>query len=161
MRENLAYGIIVLGSVVFLGWVIPANSPPYPGYGVSTSLLPNIAVGAILVLSLLALVKNLMAYRLTRIAGRQNGGSGKAIRSTTIPAADRVHLWHLTRFMALSVLLMPAMQLVGFIPAGLVFMLVLQYMCGQRKPLTMGLVSIVSIGVLYLAMRFGLGVPMP
>ena len=45
------------------------------------------------------------------------------------------------------VLLMPAMKWVGFIPAGLVFMLLIQYLCGQRKPVPAVLVA-VGIGLL-------------
>ena len=52
-RENIISGGIALGSVVFLLWIIPAYSPPYPGYGVSASLLPNVTVGIILALSVI------------------------------------------------------------------------------------------------------------
>lgn len=154
-RDNLIYGGIVLGSVVFLWWIIPAYSPPYPGYGVSASLLPNVTVGIILVLSVLALVRNTLSYLLVKSKKAEES------QSVTPSQADRVHLWHLARFMIPCVLLMPAMKWAGFIPAGLVFMLVIQYLCGQRKPVPAVLVAVGLVGVLYTAMRYGLGVPMP
>lgn len=152
-RENLVYGGIALGSVVFLLWVIPAYSPPYPGYGVSASLLPNLTIGTILALSVLALVRNLLAYSVER-------SKGSAVTEKT-RTEDKVHLWHLTRFMIPCALLMPAVKWVGFIPAGVVFMLAIQYLCGQRRPVTLVLVAACTVGVLYVAMRYGLSVPMP
>jgi hypothetical protein len=154
-RDNLIYGCIVLVSAVFLLWTIPAYMPPYPGYGVSASLLPNVSVGIILVLSMLALVRNILAQLLVKHKKPVDS------RSANTPQVDRVHLWHLARFMVPCVLLMPAMKWMGFIPAGLVFMLVIQYFCGQRKPLTAVIVAVGMVGILYAAMRYGLGVPMP
>lgn len=151
-RDNLIYSCIAVGSVVFLLWIIPAYTPPYPGYGVSASLLPNVVVGTILMLSVLALVRNLLA----KPTNPEKSRSGD-----TSPVDNRVHLWHLARFMLPCVLLLPAMEWVGFIPAGLVFVLVLQYLCGQRKPVPAVLVAVGLVGIFYVAMRYGLGVPMP
>lgn len=157
-RENLVYGGVALGSLVFLIWIIPTFTPPYPGYGVSSALLPNVAFGIILALSVLSLVRDLLAYRAEKSeepATPEQGQSGD------ISHEDRVHLWHLARFMIPCVLLMPAMQLVGFIPGGLLFMLLIQYLCGQRKPVTLVLVAVLTVGLMYVAMRYGLGIPMP
>ena len=154
-RDNLIFGFIALGSGAFLLWIIPAYSPPYPGYGVSASLLPNVTVGIMLVLSVLALVRNTLSYLLVKPRKPEESPSG----NTSI--VDKVQLWHLARFLIPCVLLMPAMQWLGFIPAGLVFMLVIQYFCGQRKPVPAVLVAVGMVGFLYAAMRYGLGVPMP
>jgi uncharacterized membrane protein (UPF0136 family) len=56
---------------------------------------------------------------------------------------------------------MPAMKLAGFIPAGLAFMLLIQYLCGQRKPVPAVLTAVGTVSALYAVMRYGLGVPMP
>lgn len=154
-RDNLIYGCIAFGGAAFLLWIIPAYSPPYPGYGVSASLLPNVTVGIILALSVLALIRNFLSYVLVK-PGKPEGS-----RAAVAGLADRVHLWHLARFMIPCALLMPAMKWVGFIPAGLVFMLVIQYFCGQRKPVSAVLVAVGLVGILFAAMRYGLGVPMP
>ncbi len=154
-RDNLISGGIALGCLVFLWWIIPAYSPPYPGYGISAALIPNVTVGIILLLSLLSLGRNLWSLARTKPTNQQEE------QSDEIAQESRVQLWHLARFLIPSVLLMPAMQLVGFIPAGVLFMLLIQYFCGQRKPLPAVLTAVASVGILYLAMRYGLGVPMP
>ena len=63
---------------------------------------------------------------------------------------------------------MPTMKKLGFLPydlgfilPGIIFMLIMQWLCGQRKPIPLILVAIIPIGIIYVAIRFGLGVPMP
>ena len=68
---------------------------------------------------------------------------------------------HLLRFMLPCALLMPAMSRLGFIPSGVVFMLLVQWFCGQRKPVAMVLVALVPVLTVWALMRFALGVPMP
>jgi hypothetical protein len=154
-RENLVSGGVALGSLVFLIWIIPTFTPPYPGYGVSSALLPNMAFGIILALSLLSLGHNIFSHYRAKSTNSEEGQPGD------IRPEDRVHLWHLTCFMIPCVLLMPAMQWVGFIPGGLLFMLLIQYLCGQRKPVALVLVAVLTVGLMYAAMRYGLGIPMP
>jgi hypothetical protein len=154
-RDNLVNGGIALGSVVFLLWVIPSYTPPYPGYGVPPSLVPNVAVGVILALSVLALVRSIVSHLWAKPNRPEESMPGSTSR------VDRVNLRHLALFMIPCVLLLPAMKWVGFIPTGAVFMLVIQYLCGQRKPVPAVLVTVGTVGILYVAMRYGLGVPMP
>ena len=52
-RDTLAYGVVAAASAYLLIWIIPAYTPEYPGYGVPASLLPDIAAGFMLALSLL------------------------------------------------------------------------------------------------------------
>ncbi|MBU4344936.1 MAG: tripartite tricarboxylate transporter TctB family protein [Proteobacteria bacterium] len=141
--------------MVFLIWVIPTFTPPYPGYGVSSALLPNVAFGTILALSLLSLGYNIFSHFKAKSTNPEAGQSGD------IRPEDRVHLRHLACFMIPCILLMPAMKWMGFIPGGLLFMLLIQYLCGQRKPVTLVLVAVGSVGLMYAAMRYGLGIPMP
>ena len=154
-RDNLVSGGVALGSVVFLVWVIPANTPPYPGYGVSSALLPNVAFGTILALSVLSLGTNLFLRYQVKSKNPDNAPPEQ------IPMDKRVHLGLLIAFMLPCILLMPAMQHLGFIPGGLLFMLLIQYLCGQRKPVTIVLVAVITVGAMYAAMRYGLSVPMP
>jgi len=44
-----------------LTWAIPTYTPPYPGYGASPALVPNVSVGIMLVMVSLALVRIAMA----------------------------------------------------------------------------------------------------
>jgi len=156
-RDNLVAGGISLGSVFSLLWVIPTYTPPYPGYGVSSALLPNLVFGIILALSVLSLGSNIFShYRAKSSDSEKDLPIEEENRSK-----DKVHLWHLASFIIPCILLMPAMQWMGFIPAGLLFMLLIQFLCGQRKLFTMGIVAVCTVGAMYLAMRYGLGVPMP
>ena len=159
-RDNLLFGGIILFCVLCLAWVIPTYTPAYPGYGVPGSLVPNVAVSIILFLSLLALFSNLInASRAKRDQG---------VKHPNKTPVDRIHLGHLLLFMVPSFLLMPTMKKLGFLPydlgfilPGIIFMLIMQWLCGQRKPIPLILVAIIPIGIIYAAIRFGLGVPMP
>lgn len=157
-RDNLVSSIISLVCVIFLIWVIPAFTPEYPGYGLSSRLLPNVVFGAILVLSVLQLAQNLLIDLGGEI--EKSTSPGKSL-SGDIPREDRVHLWHLISFMLPCFLLMPFMRWVGFILGGFLFMMLMQYLCGQRKPVTMLTVAVCTVGLSYAAMRYGLGIPMP
>ncbi len=159
-RDNLLFSSIVLSCVVCLVWVIPNYTPAYPGYGVPGSLVPNVAVSTILFLSLLALLSNLVSSSRTR---RDNRG-----QQPDKSPVDRIHLSHLLLFMVPSFLMMPTMKKFNFLPydlgfilPGVILMLVMQWLCGQRKPVPLVLVAVIPVGVIYTAIRFGLGVPMP
>jgi hypothetical protein len=159
-RDTVIYICIVLGSVIFLLWIIPAYSPPHPGYGAHASLVPNASVGIMLVLSVLALVRNGLAYF-----------SGKAISpeeseysedgSGGFSQLGRIDWWHLVRFVIPCVLFVPAMDWVGYIPTGIAFMLVIQYLCGRREPVPAVAVALGAVFFMYVAMRYGLGVSLP
>ncbi len=159
-RDNLLFSSIVLCCVVCLVWVIPNYTPAYPGYGVPGSLVPNVAVSTILFLSLLALLSNLVSSSRTR---RDNKG-----QQPDKSPVDRIHLSHLLLFMVPSFLMMPTMKKFNFLPydlgfilPGVILMLVMQWLCGQRRPVPLVLVAVIPVGVIYTAIRFGLGVPMP
>ncbi len=160
-RDNILFSGIVLSCVFFLVWVIPNYTPAYPGYGVPGSLVPNVAVSTILVLSLLVLSANLLTSRRAKADGKKQQRDESPV--------DRIHLGHLLFFMVPSFLLMPTMKKLGgilpydlgFILPGILFMLIMQWLCGQRKPVPLLLVAIIPVGVVYTAIRFGLGVPMP
>lgn len=224
-RDMLAYGVVALAGGTLLLWIIPAYTPEYPGYGVPASLLPDIAAGFMLALSLLGLVRAILASRAERrengaapdqgpahtapgnaataseggpagsavacsdastrtatevaypVMGNEDGtagvqGADGAMRSAEaeeaekteagpLPAASLIQWLHLARFLIPCALLMPAMSWIGFIPAGVAFMAVIQYFCGQRRPLAFALVAALPVLAVYAVMRFGLGVPMP
>ncbi len=159
-RDNLLFSGIVLVCVLFLVWVIPSYTPEYPGYGVAGSLVPNVTVSTILFLSLLALLSNVLSsYRARRDNKDQDLGKNEV---------DRIHLSHLLLFMVPSFALMPVMKRLGFLPydlgfiaTGIIFMFILQWLCGQRKPVQLLLVSTIPVNIIYVAIRYGLGVPMP
>ena len=116
-------------------------------YGVPASLLPDIAAGFMLALSLLGLGRAALSWR----KAEKSGGDGQTA----------VRWRHLACFLIPCALLMPAMSLFGFLPAGIAFMVVIQIGCGQRRWFPMTLVSVAPVLLVYAIMRFGLGVPMP
>ena len=69
-RDTLAYGVVAAASAYLLIWIIPAYTPEYPGYGVPASLLPDIAAGFMLALSLLGLGQAALSRRKAEKSGR-------------------------------------------------------------------------------------------
>jgi hypothetical protein len=160
-RDNLTYGLIALGCLALLFWIIPAQMPEYPGYGVPASVLPNVATGIMLVLSLLMLLRNALSHLMARPISPEEREYPEDDQKGNYSQVGRVRLWHLSKFIVPCALLMPAMQWLGFIPAGIAFMLLIQYLCGQRRPVLLLVVSVGSVLLVYAAMRYALGVPLP
>ena len=75
-RDTLAYGVVAAASAYLLIWIIPAYTPEYPGYGVPASLLPDIAAGFMLALSLLGLGQAALSRRKAEKSGKQPSGGG-------------------------------------------------------------------------------------
>ena len=78
-RDTLAYGVVAAASAYLLIWIIPAYTPEYPGYGVPASLLPDIAAGFMLALSLLGLGRAALSWRRPKNpagTGKQLSGGG-------------------------------------------------------------------------------------
>lgn len=149
-RNIVAYSAVIAGSIVMLAWVIPHWSPEYPGYGVPASLVPNASCGLMLLLAALGLVKELWALRQNRA---ETGAPQKQ--------AAACHWLHLAKFLVPGLLLMPAAHVVGFIPAGIAFLLIVQFFCGQRRAVPLVLVSVLPVLAVYAIARYGLSVPMP
>ena len=143
-RDAISYGTVALASCVLLFQIIPAWTPAYPGYGVPASVLPSMAAVIMLGLSVLGIVHTCMARNLTSTEG-----------------ATRICWRHVAIFFVPCVLLMPAMALVGFLPAGFVFMVILQHACGQRSRRTLLVVSFTSVVAVYVFIHHCLGIPLP
>jgi hypothetical protein len=156
-RENAVSGGIALGSLFFLLWVIPTFTPAYPGYGVSSALLPNAVVGIILALSVLQLVMGLVSQH----KAKSSDADKDQLEDGEIPSGDKIYLWHFASFMIPCILLFPALKFLTFIPGAFLFLALIQYLCGQRNIRTLVIVSACTTAVIYLAMVYGLGVPLP
>ena len=160
-RDTIGYLLIALVSVVFLLWAIPTYTPPYPGYGASPALVPNVVVGVMLFMALLALVRNALAVW---------GGKPLSKSESEYPAADetggftqvgQVRLLHLSALMLPCALLVPAFDWVGYNVAAFVFLLVFQYILGRRQVLPAVILAAAMTVVIYIAMRYVFGVPIP
>lgn len=159
-RDTVGYVVIALGSIALLAWIIPAYTPPYPGYGASPALVPNVAAGAMLVMALLALVRNVLTFWFGKTQSPDEceypdeGASG-------FTQVGRIDLLHLARIVIPCALLIPALEWVGFVPASIAFMLLMQYLVGSREPVRAVVLSLAVVGVMYVTMRYGFSVPLP
>lgn len=151
-RDALGYAVMTTVSVLLLAWIIPAWSPPWPGYGMPPSLVPDVAAGFLLVLSLWGLARACLLLK--------QEGAAKAPEPRTAPK-KRPDWLNLLLFVVPCAFLMPAMAAVGFLPAGIGFMLLIQWLCGQRRVVPLILVATLPVLVIWALMRFALGVPMP
>ena len=149
-RNILAYSVVIVVSIVMLAWVIPTWSPEYPGYGVTATLVPDAACALMLLLAALGLSKEI--WTLLR---------DKTSNETPQKQLAGCQWLHLIRFIVPGLLILPAAHVVGFIPAGIGFLLIIQFFCGQRKAVPMILVSLIPVLTIYAVARFGLNVPMP
>ena len=137
-----AYLLMAVLGIVLLAWVIPANTED-SGYGLSPALLPNILATLLLVTSLVLL--------------------GNTVRSCTDEASPITarHLVRLAAFAAIFLGTFPLMSLIGFFPGGVVSMLLIQLMCGQKDPRWLIGLSLALPGIFYAAMKTFLQVPLP
>ncbi len=157
----LAYAVIALASVLFLVWAIPVYTPAYPGYGASPALVPNVAVSVMLVMAILAIARSLAAVR---------GGAPLSEEEATYPEegsgsgftqVGRVDIVHLVKFMAPAALYVIGIHTIGYLPSALIFLLLLQYLVGARSPVRIAVLAVAAVALMYAAMRYGFGVPIP
>jgi hypothetical protein len=147
-RDITGYSVVILCGLAFLLWLIPGNMPEHPGYGIPASTLPTVAASCMLALAFFGLFRCCLAFR-------------KGIPADKLRFFPPAHPFHLPIFILPCALLMPAMSHIGFIPAGIAFMTVIQLICRQRRPLIIAAVAVVPVLAVYATMRFALGVPMP
>ena len=141
-RDMIGYAIILILSWSLYFWGLPAYSPEYPGYGVPASFMPDIAAVCMGLLSILGLVQTVKKRDKETKAGKMN--------------------WiHLIKFFVPCLLLMPAMATIGYLISGMLFLSLIQFLCGQRSAWCLILVSMVPVAVFYALMVYALGVPLP
>lgn len=75
--------------------------------------------------------------------------------------AAKTNWLHLIKFFLPCLLLMPAMTRFGYILSGIVFLLLIQLLCGQRKLVFLFWVSVLPVTGFYVLMVYALGVPLP
>ncbi len=160
-RDLLTNVLIVLVSVYFVFWGIPLYTPPYPGYGASPALVPYVVVGVMCFMAVLAMVRTVLARRggaeLNEAERAYPDDSGKS----GFTQVGRLDLVHLAKFMVPAVLLVIGIHTIGYIPSALGFLVLLQYLMGARNLVTIGLLAMVAVALMYAAMRYGFGVPIP
>ena len=145
-----------------LTWAIPTYTPAYPGYGASPALLPNVAVGIMLFMACLSLLRIGVAVFMNKpIPAEESEFPEDMEDEAGFTQVGRVKLYHLARTMIPCVLLVVAIEYIPYMFVSFVFLMVFQYVIGSRKWLQSTVVSIILTAVLYIVMRYGFGVPVP
>ena len=141
----VALAFCVITSLLMIVWIIPSYAPPYPGYGIAASTIPYILSITILILA---------AYNLVITLIRKTG-KGRPTEMTS-RAFVKLLLFAIPLFLT-----MPAMELFGFIPVGIVLMGLLMVLMDERRPLYILITAVTTTAVLYVAFWYGLRVLLP
>ena len=161
-RDSIAYVIIIGFCIYMLVSGIPAYTPEYPGYGAPSDLVPIVAVYIMLFMACLSLTFILIAHFRNKPLppaesefpeDRKDGGGFTQV--------GRIHLSQLLGVIIPSVLLIVAIEYVGYIISSLAYLMCLQYVIGARRWLGMIILAVVLTALLYIIMRYGFGVPVP
>lgn len=161
-RDTIAYLLIIGFCIVMLTWAIPTYTPDYPGYGASPAMMPIVSVCVMLFMAILSLIFISVAlYTNKPIPAEEREFPEDLEEDGGFTQVGRVNLYHLASIMIPCVLLVVVIEYIGYILASLAFLMVLQYVIGNRKWVQSIVLSIVLTAVLYIVMRYGFGVPVP
>lgn len=161
-RDTLGYLFLIGFCSVLLAWAIPTYTPEYPGYGAPPALVPITAVCVMLVMACISLVRNVIALRLNKPIPPEEREFPEDIEDGGgFTQVGRVNLIHLASIMIPCVLLLAAIDYVGYAIASFAFLMVLQYIIGSRRWVQSIVISVALVAVLYVIMRYGFGVPVP
>lgn len=148
------YSFIFLFSLVCIVWLIPAYCPPFSGFGMPPSALPYTLCAVMMIFSLPIIIRSAL--------GRKSLFDKKKAEEkhpeNPIPAAKWIHLILFTVVLSPTMLLM---HYIGFIPAGIIILSILQVLCGNLNPLRIGLTSVITVCLAWACMTYVLAVPMP
>lgn len=161
-RDSIAYLVIVGFCVLMLVWGIPTYTPDYPGYGASPALVPNVSVGVILFMACLSLLRiGIAAFMNKPIPDEESSFPEDMEEGAGFTQIGRVKLQHLASTMIPCVLLVVAIEYIAYIFVSFVFLMIFQYVIGNRNWGQSILVSVILTATLYIVMRYGFGVPVP
>ena len=119
-------------------------------YGLSPKGVPFAMAAGVAVFSAIQLIISLLAMR--------KGSSADSPEKSTIPKTHWVFLGIMAAVMTVTLILM---NYLGFIISGVIFLIAIQYLAGQRKPLPLILVAVVTPIILERAIWYGMGVMLP
>ena len=161
-RDAIAYLVIAGFSILMLTWGIPTYTPEYPGYGASPALVPNVSVGVILFMACLSLLRiGVASYMNKSISADESEFPEDMGESAGFTQVGRVKLRHLFSTMIPCILLVVAIEYIAYIFVSFIFLMIFQYVIGNRKWIQSIVVSVALTAVLYIVMRYGFGVPVP
>jgi len=161
-RDTIAYLLVVGFCVVMLSWAIPTYTPAYPGYGASPALVTNVAVGIMLSMAILSLLTIAISVFTNKPLPPEESEFPEDLKDGGgFTQVGRVNIMQLGRIMIPCVLLLLAIDLIGYALASFAYLMILQYAIGNRKWLQSFVVSVTLTLLLYIIMRYGFGVPVP
>jgi len=161
-RDAIAYLVVAGFSILMLAWGIPTYTPEYPGYGASPALVPNVSVGVILFMACLSLLRIGVAVLMNKsIPAEESEFPEDMEEGAGFTQVGRVKLWHLASTMIPAILLIVAIEYIPYIFVSFVFLMIFQYVIGNRKWIQSIMLSAILTAVLYIVMRYGFGVPVP
>ncbi len=161
-RDAIGYLLVIGFCIVMLAWAIPTYTPAYPGYGAPPDLVADVAVGVMLFMAGLSLLRIVVATYLDKpIPDNEREFPEDLDDGAGFTQVGRVNLRHLAGILVPSLLLVVAIEYVGYAIASLVYLVVIQYMIGSRRWLQLSVVAVSLVAVLYIVMRYGFGVPVP
>lgn len=150
MMTGLIFAILSLWLLIY---AIPRHIDGGTGeYGMSSAMLPKIMALSMLVLSVVQIGVNLVPKKNTLTSGKKD------------KAAEPDWPSHGIFWLKLAVFLagyLGLLKLLGFIPASVIFLALLQYLVGQRKYFILWILAIVVPLVLYITFRHGMGIMLP
>ena len=145
-----------------LSWAIPTYTPPYPGYGASPAMVPVVSICVMLFMACLSMIRSgLSLYTKKPMPAEEREFPEDLEQGSGFTQVGRVNLPHLASIMIPCVLLVVAIEFIGYAIASFIFLMVLQYIIGSRNWVQSTLIAIILTAVLYIVMRYGFGVPVP
>ena len=127
--------------------IIPAQTYPGEEYGVPPATVPTAAMAVVTFMAGILLVQRLLDRR-------------KNKKDTPSPM-KRSQWLHIAGFTVLLSAGLAAIKFLHFIPGGILILAVLMIITGQRRPLTIILVSVPTPFLIYAALWYGLRIPLP
>ena len=138
---------LLVTGLVMIFVIIPAQTYPGEEYGVPPATVPTAAMAVVTVMAGILLVQRLLGRR-------------KKEKDTPSPMR-RLQWLHIAGFTALLFVGLAAIKFLHFIPGGILILAVLMIITGQRKALTIILVSVPIPFLIYAAFWYGLRIPLP
>jgi len=161
-RDSIAYLFVIGFSIVMLAWAIPNYTPEYPGYGASAALVPIVAVSVMLLMAAISLITIIISvYTHKPLPEEEREFPEDLDNDDGFTQVGRVNLYHLAIIMIPSILLVVAIEYIGYVLTSVAFLMIFQYAIGSRKWVQIVALAVILTAVLYIVMRYGFGVPVP
>ena len=115
-----------------------------------------------LVMAALSLIRIFLAYKLNRPIPPAEGQFPHDLDDDVgFTQVGRVNLKHLASILLPCVLLVVAIEYIGYELASFAFLMIIQFFIGSRRWIQSIVIAVSLVAVLYIVMRYGFGVPVP